>query len=484
MGFAAITAAISFMKSFAKLLITQLGILAFTAVAVPMGEVPTPVEQPALSVPLVSLPTAVVQNTNANTADIKGILTDPNFRMVMHALQQRSGTEQLAEPEVVTSSGRGVNTSINTITMTNIWVPVAASRVTNLTNGNATNLFITRVFAVDPHTFVASLKAAGVDIGTSTNSAEQIVPALKNFFAKLGVNMESPPGKAIFYGDRLGKLFVKATQADLDTIESAIEILNSVPPQIHIKARFLEVPTGTMAGFGNFLNATNSTTNQFTGILNATNLKFILHSLGSRKDVEILAEPEVTTTSGRQTQMRATQIITVVTNFVFQESLTNNGTSSIFPQTTQVETGPILDVIPYVLSDGYTINLMVIPSLTEFLGYDKPPDVPDVTGTNNRVQLPMILPKFNVRQMVATLNLWDNQTVVVGGMRVKNIIKDQTPVLGSVPLMGRMFRSQHTNETEILVFITATIVDTAGNRVHKEDELPFAQKGVPPQPPK
>jgi len=192
----------------------------------------------------------------------------------------------------------------------------------------------------------------------------------------------------------------------------------------------------------------------------------------------------VTTTSGRQTQMRATQIITVVTNFAFQENLATNGTSSIFPQTRTVETGPILDVVPYVLADGYTINLTVIPSLTEFLGYDKPPDVPDVTGTNNRVQLPMILPKFNVRQMVATLNLWDNQTVVVGGMRVKNIIKDQTPMLGSVPLMGRMFRSQHTNETEILVFITATIVDPAGNRVHKEDELPFAQKGVPPQPSK
>ena len=452
-------------------LVSLLGILAFTAVAVPMGEGPTPAEQPALSVPLGSSPSDVVQNTNTNITNIKGILTDPNFRAVVHALQQRSGTEQLAEPEVVTSSGRGENR----ITLPNISVPISQI---------STNLLVSRVFAVDPRTFVASLKAAGVDIGTSTNSAEQIVPALKNFFAKLGVNMESPPGKAIFYGDRLGRLFVRATKDDLDTIEHAIEILNCVPPQIHIKERFLEVPTGTMAGFGNFLNATNSTTNQFTGILNATNLKLILHSLASRKDVEMLAEPEVTTTSGRQTQMRATQIITVVTNFAFQENLATNGTSSIFPQTRTVETGPILDVVPYVLADGYTINLTVIPSLTEFLGYDKPPDVPDVTGTNNRVQLPMILPKFNVRQMVATLNLWDNQTVVVGGMRVKNIIKDQTPMLGSVPLMGRMFRSQHTNETEILVFITATIVDPAGNRVHKEDELPFAQKGVPPQPSK
>ena len=35
---------------------------------------------------------------------------------------------------------------------------------------------------------------------------------------------------------------------------------------------------------------------------------------------------------------------------------------------------------------------------------------------------------------------------------------------------------------DILVFVTATIVDPAGNRVHSEDDLPFAQKGIPPQP--
>jgi hypothetical protein len=34
-----------------------------------------------------------------------------------------------------------------------------------------------------------------------------------------------------------------------------------------------------------------------------------------------------------------------------------------------------------------------------------------------------------------------------------------------------------------MIFVTATIVDPAGNRVHSDDELPFAQASVPPQPP-
>jgi hypothetical protein len=34
-----------------------------------------------------------------------------------------------------------------------------------------------------------------------------------------------------------------------------------------------------------------------------------------------------------------------------------------------------------------------------------------------------------------------------------------------------------------MIFVTATIVDPAGNRVHSDDDLPFAQTAVPPQPP-
>jgi len=33
-----------------------------------------------------------------------------------------------------------------------------------------------------------------------------------------------------------------------------------------------------------------------------------------------------------------------------------------------------------------------------------------------------------------------------------------------------------------MIFVTATIVDPAGNRVHSDDDLPFAQNAVPHQP--
>lgn len=164
------------------------------------------------------------------------------------------------------------------------------------------------------------------------------------------------------------------------------------------------------------------------------------------------------------------------------------GTSAIIPVTQPIETGPILDVVPYVLSDGYTINLALIPSLTDFNGYDTAPTIPGVSGSvNSVVQLPTILPNFTVRQVVTTVNVWDNQTVVIGGLISSQVqsTKDKVPIIGDVPMFGRLFQSasKNTVKKNLMIFVTATIVDPAGLRVHTDEELPFAQANIPGQPP-
>ena len=163
------------------------------------------------------------------------------------------------------------------------------------------------------------------------------------------------------------------------------------------------------------------------------------------------------------------------------------GTSAIVPVTQPIETGPILDVVPYVLSDGYTINLALIPSLTDFNGYDTAPTIPGLSGTGNVVQLPTILPNFSVRQVVTTVNVWDNQTVVIGGLISSQVqsTKDKVPIIGDVPMFGRLFQSasKATVKKNLMIFVTATIVDPAGNRVHTDEELPFTQSTIPGQPP-
>ena len=339
-------------------------------------------------------------------------------------------------------------------------------------HGYPTNLFFTRTFKTDEWKFRASLRKAGANISDLTNAPGVVTAAAQKLFSSLGVDWESPVGKSVFYNDRNGMLLVRATAGDLDVVEQAVQAFNYTPPQIHIKARIIRVPKGTMTGFQNFPRLTNTVNGGFTGILSDTNARAVLRALESQKGFETLGEPEVVTMSGRQCQMRATQVITVVTNMVYEEGATNN---SIVPQTEKVETGPILDVVPYVMADGYTINLALIPSLTEFLGYE---ETTNTTAAHNRAgeklrvqKLPIVIPRFTVRQIVTTVNLWDNQTAIIGG------IPETTHVNGSA-FTGK----PKASDKELLVFITATIVDPAGNRVHADDELPFAQTGVPPQP--
>jgi general secretion pathway protein D len=100
--------------------------------------------------------------------------------------------------------------------------------------------------------------------------------------------------------------------------------------------------------------------------------------------------------------------------------------------------------------------------------------------------VPTVNPTFTVKEVVTTVNVWDNQTVVLGGLITSQVTstKQQVPVLGDLPLIGRLFQSQSktTAKENLMIFVTTLIVDPAGNRVHSDDELPFAQATIPSQP--
>ena len=150
----------------------------------------------------------------------------------------------------------------------------------------------------------------------------------------------------------------------------------------------------------------------------------------------------------------------------------------------------MLDVVPYVNADGFTIQLTLIPTLKEFLGYDDPgafvAQIQSVGGTGSAAAplvTPTPLPKFRLRQVATSVTVWDGQTVVLGGLIAENVqkTKDKVPVLGDLPLLGRFFRSEAnvTSKKNLMIFVTPTIIDPSGNRMHSEDEMPFAQHPLP-----
>ena len=227
--------------------------------------------------------------------------------------------------------------------------------------------------------------------------------------------------------------------------------------EIHIKARFVEVPRATLETLQkNFAVANDGTERLTPEQMNST-----LKNLRSNPGAELLSEPEVITSSGRQTQMRATEIQTVVTNFTFQE---HSGNSSVVPQSEKIECGPILDVIPTFSSDGQKIGLKATASLVRFLGYADPAGSPLRFATNSageKVNLPTALPVLQVSRASTQSTLDDGQTLVL--FPKADVEQDQrlTRHIAQAEMKkGKKF---------LVVMITPSIVDTAGNPIHSDN---------------
>jgi type II secretory pathway component GspD/PulD (secretin) len=85
--------------------------------------------------------------------------------------------------------------------------------------------------------------------------------------------------------------------------------------------------------------------------------------------------------------------------------------------------------------------------------------VPQINGS---------LPVFRVRKIETSMTVADGSTVGMGGLIYDKLetYKDKVPVLGSIPLIGRLFRSEGERSVKrnLMIFVTATQVDVNGHR--------------------
>ena len=253
------------------------------------------------------------------------------------------------------------------------------------------------------------------------------------------------------------------------------------------------------------LQGSMPTVASLTGILTDPQFKVVVHALENRDGVDILSAPRVTTLSGRQAQVAVIDLASIPTGGGAQTQGAGGGgngnggqggggalAASVNFGVSAVPLGPTLDVLPYVSADGFSVQMTLIPNLTEFIGFDDPgpfvPQAQSVAAGVAGVPLTSVLalPRFRVRSVVTSAIIWDGQTIVLGGLISEDVrnIKDKIPVLGDLPLMGRLFRSESksTSKKNLIIFVTPTIVDPAGNRVNTDEELPFGMNPIPPQP--
>jgi type II secretory pathway component GspD/PulD (secretin) len=278
----------------------------------------------------------------------------------------------------------------------------------------------------------------------------------------------------------------------LDSIEQMLQVINSPPPQLTIEVKFVEITADDSKALGldwlldtngvvtttttppaplsgkNFdeprlQSATNLPPAPMTGILTAPQFRVVLAALEKRRGTDVLSAPKVTTLSERPAQIKVVDVRYIVTDLDTSEK------DKIQPIAQPFEFGPVLDVVPRVSADGYSIQMTIIPSVKEFLGYDTNQFQAQVGTVTQIVPLPM----FRLRQVVATATPLDGQTVLVSPGTVYAEEKPDPANPGPRPKVRK----------NLLIFITPTIIDPAGNRVHSEEEMLQRSHSVPPQKP-
>jgi hypothetical protein len=315
----------------------------------------------------------------------------------------------------------------------------------------------TRLFIVDPATLYEFLQSSGAlrsESRTEPNYVHEFSAAVAKHFASLGVDLNPARGRSIFFNDRQGTMLVRANPAELDVIETSIQSLNHSPPQVNIQVRFYELSEAGEQRLRTQWAMQSPETNLWTGILTDPQFRLTLRALNEREGAALLDQLQVTTLSGREAQLQSTELVTVITGInpdaLQPPGLTSTETNSLY-QTQLLPFGTSVDLNPVVEADGKTIRMRLTPSVTEFLGYDNQGQTNRTLVYINGVRewVPIPLPSWTSRNTSTSAVVQDGQTLVLGSLPGTDLRRNGKP-----------------GDKRMLVFITPTIIDAAGNRVN------------------
>jgi len=251
-----------------------------------------------------------------------------------------------------------------------------------------------------------------------------------------------------------------------------------------------------LLGSGAIVTPGNTEIFSLAGVLTDPQFQVIIKMLAQRRNADLLSAPKVTTVSGNTAQIKVVREFRYPTEFTPPTATAaGSGTSAgaavaVTPATPggfeTREVGVLLNVTPTVGPDGYTINLTLVPEVSDFDGFINYGSPGSIAAGNTIVPVNFVFnqPVFSSRQVTTTIQIWDGQTVVLGGLIREDVVKinDKVPFLGDIPIIGRLFRSKaDTNvKRNLLIFVTANLIDPAGNKIHR-DTAPITP--VVPTPP-
>jgi general secretion pathway protein D len=187
-------------------------------------------------------------------------------------------------------------------------------------------------------------------------------------------------------------------------------------------------PSGTILGIGKLTAA-------------GVNFAAVLQALQSDSRTNILATPQVVTRDNQEAKMEVAQEVPFLTG----QYSTTNGTGSAFQTIQREEVGTILTVTPTINEGGAVLLKLQIESSSLSGSSEGAVDL----VTNKNVITTSVLIK-------------DGGTLVLGGLIQDSVTNsnNSVPFLGSIPILGELFRARNTQKTktDFLIFLQPRIL--------------------------
>jgi general secretion pathway protein D len=228
-----------------------------------------------------------------------------------------------------------------------------------------------------------------------------------------------------------------------------------------------------------------ATANQNFALAGGYDLDFAIRALSRKTGSDLMSAPRVTVLSGEEATIVVAQELLYPTSYGDIESQVSSGSGvgggtasiSILAGTPEGfekrNVGVELNVRPTVEGDD-TISLSLNPRVTEFEGFVEygGPSVAIAGSTTVTIPAGFYQPIFSTREVSTQVTVFDGATVVMGGLTRDEVktISDKVPVLGDIPGIGRLFRSEGESRQKrnLLIFVTANLVSPGGSPARQD----------------
>jgi general secretion pathway protein D len=203
-------------------------------------------------------------------------------------------------------------------------------------------------------------------------------------------------------------------------------------------------------------------------------VEMLIRALDQSSGADVLSAPSVVTRAGQKASIQVGQ------THYFPENFGVGGNEGAivhvdYQEFTEKLMGVDLSVRPNLVKDDL-IEMDLNPKVTDLLGWRNYQIAPAdsaytyyqfrIGNTYKHDPIMARLPIFRHREVKTKVTIHDGSTIGMGGLLSEKTetFSDRVPVLGSIPLIGRLFRSEgeRTVKRNLMIFVTASKVAPNG----------------------